>query len=117
MTAATDLLISDLEYMASAWADDGAAREALDAMGEDGALAAMLIGMGSLSYGELAGERMQLGLMLHDPEEEHDCFTDNSSTSHYYDGRGQLPVWGEKTASLVLQLKNSQNDQWVADPV
>jgi putative iron-regulated protein len=88
LTAATDLLVSDLEYMASAWADDGEARGALDAMGEDGALAAMLIGMGSLSYGELAGERMQLGLMLHDPEEEHDCFSDNTSTSHYYDGLG-----------------------------
>lgn len=88
LTAATDLLISDLEYMASAWADDGAARDALDAMGEDGALGAMLIGMGSLSYGELAGERMQLGLMLHDPEEEHDCFSDNTSTSHYFDGLG-----------------------------
>ena len=25
--------------------------------------------MGSLSYGELAGERMKLGLMLNDPEE------------------------------------------------
>jgi putative iron-regulated protein len=88
LTAATDLLVLDLEYMASAWADDGEARGALDAMGEDGALAAMLIGMGSLSYGELAGERMQLGLMLHDPEEEHDCFSDNTSTSHYYDGLG-----------------------------
>lgn len=40
--------------------------------------------MGSLSYGELAGERMKLGLMLHDPEEEHDCFSDNTHNSHYY---------------------------------
>src|SRR5690606_6905483 len=51
-------------------------------------LAAMLTGMGSLSYGELAGERMQLGLMLHDPEEEHDCFSDNTHFSHYYDAAG-----------------------------
>jgi Uncharacterized iron-regulated protein len=27
----------------------------------------MLTGMGSLSYGEQAGERMRLGLMLNDP--------------------------------------------------
>ncbi len=32
--------------------------------------------MGSLSYGELAGERMKLGLLLHDPEKEQDCFSD-----------------------------------------
>ena len=44
--------------------------------------------MGSLSYGELAGERMQLGLLLHDPEEEHDCFSDNTHHSHYYDAMG-----------------------------
>ncbi|HBM13645.1 MAG TPA: peptidase, partial [Rhodospirillaceae bacterium] len=44
-----------------------------------------LTGMGSLSYGELAGERIKLGLLLHDPEEEHDCFSDNTHNSHYYD--------------------------------
>lgn len=88
LSAVTDLLIMDLEYMASAWAVDGEARVALSEMGEGGALSAILTGMGSLSYGELAGERMQLGLMLHDPEEEHDCFADNTSASHYYDGLG-----------------------------
>lgn len=88
LTAVTDLLISDLQYMAMAWAEDGEARTALVDMGDDGAIGAMLTGMGSLSYGELAGERMQLGLMLHDPEEEHDCFADNTSASHYYDGLG-----------------------------
>ena len=44
--------------------------------------------MGSLSYGELAGERMKLGLLLHDPEEEHDCFSDNTHNSHLYDAIG-----------------------------
>lgn len=88
LSAVTDLLITDLEYMAGAWASDGKARSALGEMGESGALTAIFTGMGSLSYGELAGERMQLGLMLHDPEEEHDCFADNTSASHYYDGLG-----------------------------
>ena len=49
--------------------------------------------MGSLSYGEQAGERMQLGLMLHDPEEEHDCFSDNTHNSHFYDGLGIRNVY------------------------
>lgn len=88
LKAVTNLLITDLEYMSGAWATGGAARIALSNMGERGALSAILTGMGSLSYGELAGERMQLGLMLHDPEEEHDCFADNTSASHYYDGLG-----------------------------
>ncbi|MFD1697576.1 imelysin family protein [Roseibium aestuarii] len=85
LKAATELLITDLEEMVAAWANGGAAREDLASKGEAGGLATILTGMGSLSYGELAGERIKLGLMLHDPEEEHDCFSDNTHNSHYYD--------------------------------
>ena len=93
LQAATDLLISDLEEMAKAWAPDGAAREELAGKGEAGGLATILTGMGSLSYGELAGERIKLGLMLHDPEEEHDCFSDNTHMSHYNDVVGIRNVY------------------------
>src|SRR3546814_3716116 len=31
--------------------------------------------------------------MLHDPEEEHDCFSDNTHHSHYYDQRGIMNVY------------------------
>lgn len=90
--AATDLLVDDLTYMAAQWGDGGAARTAL-AENPTAALSAMLTGMGSLSYGELAGERMRLGVMLNDPEEEHDCFSDNTHNSHYYDGLGIQNVY------------------------
>jgi putative iron-regulated protein len=92
LVAATDLLVSDLEYMAAQWAEGGAARAAVTASPEAGVLA-MLTGMGSLSYGELGGERMKLGLMLNDPEEEHDCFSDNTYNSHFYDGLGIRNVY------------------------
>ena len=36
---------------------------------------------------------MKLGLMLHDPEEEHDCFSDNTHNSHYYDAKGIRNVY------------------------
>jgi putative iron-regulated protein len=84
LKAATDLLVSDLEWMVAQWGPDGAARAAVTDDPSAG-LVALVTGMGSLSYGELAGERMKLGLMLHDPEEEHDCFSDNTHYSHYYD--------------------------------
>ena len=42
----------------------------------------ILTGMGSLSYGEQAGERMRLGHMLNDPEEEQDCFSDHTHVDH-----------------------------------
>jgi putative iron-regulated protein len=31
--------------------------------------------------------------MLNDPEEEHDCFSDNTHNSHYYDGLGIRNVY------------------------
>lgn len=92
LKAATDLLVSDLEWMAAQWAEGGAARETVLA-DENAGLTAILTGMGSLSYGEQAGERMRLGLMLNDPEEEHDCFSDNTHNSHYYDGQGIQNVY------------------------
>lgn len=92
LKAATDLLVSDLEWMAAQWGATGAARTALTS-DEDAGLSAILTGMGSLSYGEQAGERMRLGLMLNDPEEEHDCFSDNTHNSHYYDGLGVQNVY------------------------
>ena len=96
-TAATDLLVSDLKEMVANWAPEGAAAKAVEADPKAG-LAAILTGMGSLSYGELAGERMKLGLLLHDPEEEHDCFSDNTHNSHLHDAIGiQSAYTGEYT--------------------
>ncbi len=88
LQTATDLLIDDLEWIVDRWSEDGAATQNVMDAGNDQGLSIIFTGMGSLSYGELAGERMQLGLLLHDPEEEHDCFSDNTHASHYYDALG-----------------------------
>jgi putative iron-regulated protein len=88
---ATDLLLDDLAEMVAEWDEGGAARAAVTGGGSG--VAPILIGMGSLSYGELAGERMTLGLLLHDPEEEHDCFSDNTYNSHFYDAQGIANVY------------------------
>ena len=79
--------------MVSQWTADGAARKALMTQDATQSLTAIFTGMGSLSYGELAGERMKLGLLLNDPEEEHDCFADNTHNSHYYDVVGIRNVY------------------------
>jgi putative iron-regulated protein len=36
---------------------------------------------------------MKLGLMIHDPEEEHDCFSDNTHNSHYFNAIGMRNVY------------------------
>ena len=93
LSAASDLLVNDLQEMVANWQASGPARAALTAEGDQKGLAMMLTGLGSLSYGELAGERIKLGLMLHDPEEEHDCFSDNTHNSHFYDVVGMRSVY------------------------
>ena len=92
LKAATELLVSDLEWMVAQWQDGGAARDQLIA-DENAGISTILTGMGSLSYGEQAGERMKLGVMLNDPEEEHDCFSDNTYNSHFYDALGIRNVY------------------------
>jgi len=88
LKSASTLLVSDLQEMVGNWKEDGAARKNLVDGEPNTAISVIFTGMGSLSYGELAGERMKLGLLLHDPEEEHDCFSDNTYNSHLYDAVG-----------------------------
>jgi putative iron-regulated protein len=88
----TDLLVSDLQWMATQWGANGKARKTITGNPKK-AVVSIFTGLGSLSYGELAGERMKLGLMIHDPEEEHDCFSDNTHNSHYYDIVGMQNVY------------------------
>ncbi|MFT6168730.1 MAG: putative iron-regulated protein [Celeribacter sp.] len=118
LAAASDLLVSDLEFMAAQWTTDGAARAAVTTDPKAG-ITAILTGMGSLSYGEQAGERMKLGVMLNDPEEEHDCFSDNTHNSHYYDGLGIRNVYvGEyvSASGAVVTGESLQDLLAAADP-
>ncbi|AWK89327.1 imelysin family protein [Azospirillum thermophilum] len=105
LTVATRMLVEDLEDMVKEWGAKGKARSSIVTAKEPEGIARMLTGLGSLSYGELAGERMKLGLMLHDPEEEHDCFSDNTHNSHYYDQIGMANIYNgsyKRTNGTVL---------------
>ena len=109
--------------MQQSWEAEGVANTDLLNKGLEGGLATILTGMGSLAYGELAGERIKLGLMLHDPEEEHDCFSDNTHWSHYYDAKGIKNIYlGEysridgtkvsgKSLSNLVRLTNAELDK------
>jgi putative iron-regulated protein len=89
----TDVLIDDLATMAKDWAPGGSARSEIESKDDKGALSSIFTGLGSLSFGELAGERIKLGLVLHDPEEEHDCFSDDTHHSYYNSVLGIVSVW------------------------
>ncbi|MDD0973150.1 imelysin family protein [Pseudomonas fontis] len=100
LSAVTQLLINDLEEMVGNWKPDVADnyRATLEAEPVANGLRKMLFGMGSLSLGELAGERMKVSLEANSPEDEQDCFSDNTHNSHFYDAKGIRNVYlGEYT--------------------
>lgn len=79
LKVATDLLVADLAQMEQDWAvDQTNYRKSFLALDETEALRRILFGMGSLSLGELAGERMNVALLAHSQEDEHSCFSDNT---------------------------------------
>lgn len=94
----SELLVDDLNEMVVAWSQGGQARVDLENKETEAALSVVFTGLGSLSYGELAGERIKLGLILHDPEEEHDCFSDNTHNAHFYNQIGMLALYNGQYA-------------------
>ncbi|MFV3405616.1 MULTISPECIES: imelysin family protein [Pseudomonas] len=100
LKAVTELLVKDLEEMVGNWAPNVADnyRATLENEPVNDGLRKMLFGMGSLSLGELAGERMKVSLEANSPEDEQDCFSDNTHYSHFYDAKGIRNVYlGEYT--------------------
>ncbi len=95
LKAAAGLLVNDLEWMEKQWSSDlkNNYRQELLADSAENGLRKMLFGMGSLSLGELAGERMKVALEANSTEDEHDCFSDNTHNSHYYNEQGIYNVY------------------------
>lgn len=95
LEAASSLLVQDLEWMKDQWAEKGNDnyRSQLLAKPAEEGLRKMLFGMGSLSLGELAGERMKVALEANSTEDEHDCFSDNTHNSHFYNEQGIYNVF------------------------
>lgn len=125
LDAVSDLLVDDLEWMVAQWAPEteGNYRQELLAESDQEGLRRMLFGMGSLSLGELAGERMKVALEANSFEDEHDCFSDNTHNSHYYNGQGIQNIYtgsyqrldGSVVEGPSLQDLLSQADSELAD--
>ncbi len=90
----TELLIDDLQLLVRAWAPDAKANyRARFEKGGNESLRRMLVGLGSLSRGELAGERLEVALASQDQEDEHSCFSDNTHRDAVTNALGIENVW------------------------
>ncbi|MBX3026214.1 hypothetical protein KF840_14995 [bacterium] len=90
LRAAAALLVAHLSAVRDAWLPGvaGNYRAQFLALNPNEALRRMLTGIGTLSGGELTGERMAVAYETKDQEDEHSCFSDNTHADHVYDELG-----------------------------
>ncbi|MGE6211999.1 imelysin family protein [Comamonas aquatica] len=117
----TELLLDDLQSVADQWKPGvkNNFRAAFD-QGGDESLRKVFIGLGSLSRGELAGERLEVAMTSRDQEDEHSCFSDNTHRDAVTNAQGIQNVWlghYQRRNGTVLQGPGLRD--WVAaqDPV
>lgn len=87
-------LIADLEAVQAEWAKGSTTNyrakftTIADAADAKKKITDILFGMGTLSEGELAGERMQIAFTNNSQEDEHSCFSDNTHRDIWLNAEG-----------------------------
>jgi putative iron-regulated protein len=117
----SDLLVEHLTSVRDAWKPGSKYRTAFVADGNvKESLTNILSGLGKLSKGELAGERMTVALENKDQEDEHSCFSDNTHNDIIFNQAGILNVYrGVYVRSDGSEIKGPGFKELVAkkDPV
>lgn len=97
----TDLLVKHLGEVKDAWEPTSEYRTSfVKKENTDASLTNILSGIGKLSKGELAGERMTVALENKDQEDEHSCFSDNTHNDIIYNQQGMVNVYLGKYTRL-----------------
>jgi putative iron-regulated protein len=97
LAVATDLLLGHLGELEAAWAPDADNyRAEFVALDPDEAMRRIVTGIGELARGELAGERMDVAYSERSQEDEHSCFSDNTTADLVGNARGvQMVITGD----------------------
>jgi putative iron-regulated protein len=93
LTVTTRQLLEDLVSVRDEWAMDGGEYRAEFLADPDQALENIIRGIGALTTGELAGERIAVALETGDQEDEHSCFSDNTNADVVNNVRGVRMVY------------------------
>ena len=89
LRVASDQLVAHLDELVAAWAPGGSNyRSSFEAMAPLSALQLAFTGIGEMSRGELAGERMSVAYTERSQEDEHSCFSDNTHNDIIGNARG-----------------------------
>lgn len=122
----SELLVADLTEVTEAWAPGEAGNYRADFLKVDSkeALRRLITGIGELSRGELAGERLSPAFLNRSQEDEHSCFSDNTTSDvianadsihmvvvgDYQDGEERLGL-ADLVATKDKELANKLRDQ------
>jgi putative iron-regulated protein len=125
LKTAVDLLAADLPTMASEWSEEAEYTQdtlAYNFINSAQGLDYVLGSMRAMATNELASARMGSGLVLGDPEEEHDCFSDLSHVAicnnfvgvrnAFYGSYGAIA--GDSLADMVRDKDRATFDAMVA---
>ena len=93
LSVSTALLVDDLSAITAQWAPNAKNYRAQFEKGGKESVRKIIVGLGSLSRGELAGERMEVALNSQDQEDEHSCFSDNTHRDIVNNAKGIQNVW------------------------
>ena len=110
-----DKLIADLERVQTEWAKDSTTNyratftTIADAADAKQKLTEILTGMGTLSEGELAGERMQIAFSANSQEDEHSCFSDNTHRDIWLNAEGVSNSFYGEYAGYDSNLDGTDN--------
>lgn len=115
LRVASDLLLTHLQQVSDEWAPnaDNYRAEFLQRSNTE-ALNNIITGIGELSRGELAGERMNVAYSERSQEDEHSCFSDNTTRDIVGNARGIQMVLtanypGGVTGTSILDLVDEED--------
>ena len=108
-------LITDLEVVQAEWApnlDNHRADfvDASDSAATTAKITTIVQAMGTLSYGELAGERMQVAYAGNSQEDEHSCFSDNTHRDVWLNAEGVSNSYYGDYAGYDSNLDGTDNE-------
>ena len=93
LTTVTELMLDDLRYLVGAWTPEAANYRERFERGEMESVRRIIVGLGSLSRGELAGQRMEVALNTQDQEDEQSCLSDNTHRDIVNNALGIENMW------------------------
>lgn len=88
------MLVEDLASVQKEWAPDNKDNyRAKFVAGGEASIRKILTGIGTLSRGELAGERIEVAMDTQNQEDEHSCFADNTHRDIVTNAKGIQNIW------------------------